>query len=116
MKRFIRTRKTRHLEKFLSNLFTERDEFAFEFLQKVLPEFEMDFTPVPTIDSSVAKKITTPITIFAAKKDVIFPGEKMLRRARGIFPSLKDAILMEDSKHVQDKSQNESIVKLIMAE
>ena len=50
MKRFMRSKNTRHVEKFLSNLFTERDEFALAFIPKVIPGFEMDFTPVPIID------------------------------------------------------------------
>mgnify|MGYP006291255057 FL=1 len=47
----MKSRKTRHVEKFLSNLFTEWDKFALAFLQKVIRGFEMDFTPVPVIDS-----------------------------------------------------------------
>ncbi|MCZ4409470.1 alpha/beta hydrolase [Cryomorphaceae bacterium 1068] len=114
MRRFMKSKKTRHVEKFLSNLFTERDEFALAFLQKVIAEFEMDFTPVPTIDSVKAKKITTPITIFAAKEDVLFPGRKMIKRASSIFPSLKESHLIEDSKHVQNKAQNKIIEEAIL--
>jgi len=114
MKRFMRSNKMRHLEKFLSNLFTERDEFALAFLQKVIPEFEMDFTPVPIIDPRKAKSITTPITIFAAKEDIMFPGKKMLNRASKILPSLKESKLFEKSKHVQSKAQNKIIEGAIM--
>jgi pimeloyl-ACP methyl ester carboxylesterase len=114
MKRFMKSKKMRHLEKFLSNLFTERDEFALAFLQKVIPEFEMDFTPVPLIDTKKAKNITTPITIFAAKDDILFPGKKMIKRATKIFPSLKEIKLFENSKHVQNKAQNEIIERAIM--
>lgn len=114
MKRFMKSNKIAHLEKFLSNLFTDRDKFALAFLQKVIPEFEMDFAPVPIIDAKKAKNITTPITIFAAKEDILFPGKKMLIRASKIFPSLKDSKLFEDSKHVQNKKQNRIIEEVIM--
>jgi alpha-beta hydrolase superfamily lysophospholipase len=114
MKRFMKSKKTRHLEKFLSNLFTERDEFALAFLEKVIPGFEMDFTPVPLIDSRKAKNITTPITLFAAKEDILFPGKKMLKRASKIFPSLKESKLFEKSKHVQNKAQNKIIEEAII--
>lgn len=114
MKRFMKTKRTRHAEKLLSNLFTEQDEFALKFLQKVIPEFEMDFTPVPVIDSKKAKNITTPITIFAAKEDVLFPGKKMIKRASKIFPSLKESKLFENTKHVQSKVQNKTIETVIM--
>jgi esterase/lipase len=74
----------------------------------------MDFTPVPIIDSKKAKNITTPITIFAAKEDVLFPGKKMIKRASRIFPSLKESKLFENSKHVQNKAQNKIVEKTIM--
>lgn len=114
MKRYMKTKKIKYVEKFLSHLFTDRDEFAIEFLSKVFLEFEMDFTPVPVIDAKAAKEITTPITLFAAQNDVLFPGNKMIKRAAKIFPSLKKSTLLEDSKHVQNKEQNKQIEQEIM--
>ncbi|MAL18726.1 MAG: alpha/beta hydrolase [Balneola sp.] len=114
MKRYMKTKKVKYVEKFLSHLFTDRDEFAIEFLSKVFLEFEMDFTPVPVIDAKAAKEITTPITIFAAEKDILFPGNKMIKRAAKIFPSLKKSTLLEHSKHVQNKEQNEMIEREIL--
>jgi alpha-beta hydrolase superfamily lysophospholipase len=113
MKMYMKSKKIKHVEKFLSNLFTDRDEFAIEFLSKVFLEFEMDFTPVPVIDAKKAREITTPITIFAAQNDILFPGNKMIKRAAKIFPSLKKSTLLEHSKHVQNKEQNEMIERVI---
>jgi len=114
MKRFIKTKKIKYVEKFLAELFTDRDEFAIKYLSKVFLHFKMDFTPVPIINSKKAKLITTPITLFTAKNDILFPGKKMIDRANKIFPSLKRAILIEDSKHVQNKKQNLNIESVIM--
>lgn len=114
IKRYIKTQKVKYVEKFLSHLFTDRDEFAIDFLSKVFLEFEMDFTPVPVIDANKARKITTPITLFAAENDILFPGKKMLKRAEKIFPSIKKSMLIEDSKHVQNKDQNEVIESIII--
>lgn len=114
MKRYMRTKKPKYVEKFLAAVFTERDPFAIDFLSRVFLAFEMDFTPVPVIAATKAKTIKTPITIFAAKHDILFPGEKMIRRATKIFPSLKETRLFEDSKHVQNKAQNERIEEIIM--
>lgn len=114
MKRYMKTKKLKYVEKFLSHLFTDRDEFAVDFLCKVFLEFEMDFTPVPVIDAKAAKEITTPITLFAAQNDILFPGKKMIKRAAKIFPSLKKSTLLEHSKHVQNKEQNELIEQEIM--
>ena len=73
----------------------------------------MDFTPVPKISKSAAQAITTPITLFAAENDLMFPGPKMIQRANYIFPSLKEAYLLENSKHVQNRNDNSKIESLV---
>ena len=109
MKRYMKTKKVKYVEKFLSHLFTDRDEFAIEFLSKVFLEFEMDFTLVPVINAKKAGAITTPITLFAAQNDILFPGKKMIKRAEKIFTSLRKSTLLEHSKHVQNQEENEII-------
>lgn len=116
MKRYIKTKNTKYLEKFLEVLFSERDEFALNYLSKVFLHFKMDFTPVPTIKKEEAQSIKIPITIIAAKKDIMFPGRKMIKRANKIFPSLKKTILLENSKHVQNRIDNRKIEELILKE
>ncbi|MCA9838205.1 MAG: alpha/beta hydrolase [Trueperaceae bacterium] len=49
MKRFIRGQDNRDLERVLNALFSERDDFAAPFLNKVIPNFDLDFTPIPNI-------------------------------------------------------------------
>ncbi|MGK0452891.1 MAG: pimeloyl-ACP methyl ester carboxylesterase [Paraglaciecola sp.] len=114
MKLYMKTQKNKYLEKFLKTLFTEKDEFALAYLSKVFLYFKMDFTPVPIIKKEEAALIKTPITIIAAKKDIIFPGVKMIKRAHKIFPSLKHIVLLESSKHVQNKTDNRTIETLIL--
>jgi pimeloyl-ACP methyl ester carboxylesterase len=114
MKLYMKTQKNKYLEKFLKTLFTEKDEFALAYLSKVFLYFKMDFTPVPIIKKEEAALIKTPITIIAAKKDIIFPGVKMIKRAHKIFPSLKHIVLLESSKHVQNKIDNRTIETLIL--
>ena len=114
MKRFMKTKKQKYVERFLKEVFTERDQFAIDFLSKVFLNFKMDFTPVPVINTKSAQSIRTPITLIAAKDDLMFPGEKMIKRANKIFPSLRKTLLLEQSKHVQNKVDNKRIVKLIV--
>ncbi|MDO5981228.1 alpha/beta fold hydrolase [Flavivirga spongiicola] len=116
MKLYIKTQNNKYLEKFLKVLFTEKDAFALKYLSKVFLHFKMDFTPVPIIKKEEAKLIKTPITIVAAKKDIMFPGIKMIKRTNKIFPSLKNTVLLESSKHVQNRTDNSKIEKLILKE
>lgn len=114
MKRYMKTKKKKYVEKFLNEVFTDRDEFAIKYLSKVFLNFNMDFTPVPIISKAEAMEIKTPITLIAAKKDIMFPGDKMLRRASKIFSSLKKTVLLGNSKHVQNKADNIKIEELII--
>tara|TARA_R110002074_G_scaffold161480_11_gene319548 strand:- start:16970 stop:17833 length:864 start_codon:yes stop_codon:yes gene_type:complete len=113
MKRYKKTKKIKYIARFMNELFTEKDAFAKEFLSKVFLYFKMDFSPVPVIKTQAAKSIKTAITLIAAKKDLMFPGEKMIKRANNIFPSLKKTLLLEQSKHVQNSTDNKRIVNLI---
>lgn len=114
MKMFMITKKIKYVENFLAEVFTNRDEFAIKYLSKVFLHFKMDFTPVPVIDSEKAKSIKTPVNLFAAKNDILFPGEKMINRAQNMFLNLKSVKLFDDSKHVQNKKQNALIQKVIL--
>ena len=114
MNLYMWTKNQKYVEKFLSAVFTDRDEFAIQFLSKAFLYFKMDFTPVPTITKNEAQSIQTPITLIAAKNDVIFPGIKMINRAKEIFPSLKESLLLEQSKHVQSKEGNKIVEDIIL--
>jgi pimeloyl-ACP methyl ester carboxylesterase len=116
MKQYIRTQKTKYIEKFLETLFSEKDEFALNYLSKVFLYFDMDFSPIPIVKKEEALSIKTPITLIVAKDDIIFPGVKMMKRANKIFPSLKNTLLLENSKHVQNRKDNTKIEKLILQE
>lgn len=114
MKRYMKTQNPKYVEKFLFEIFTDRDEFAIQYLSKVFIHFDMDFTPMPVITKKEAKLINTPITLIAAKHDVIFPGKQMLKRAAKILPTVKKTVFLENSKHVQNRADNELIEALIM--
>lgn len=113
MKRFMKTQKDRYLEQFLASAFTEQDDFAKQSLALVFHHFTMDFSPVLVIKSTEARKIRTPMTLIAAENDILFPGRKMIRRAKKIFPSLQSTVLLKDSKHVQNTTDNARIAAII---
>jgi len=114
MKKFMRTKNTKYLEQFLKEIFSEKDPFALKFMSKILPNFNMDFTPVPTISKQRANSIKTPITLFAAENDLMFPGKKMIQRAVKIFPSLKIHQLFKNSNHVFNKQNNNIVCQIII--
>jgi len=113
MQFYKRRKKSKYVHQFLDALFTARDEFAIAFLSKVFLHFEMDFSPIPSIKNQEGKQIKTPLYIIAAKNDILFPGEKLLKRAKHVFPSLKDTLLLPHSKHVPNEVDNKSIEEYI---
>ena len=72
------------------------------------------FSPLPVISKNRAQNIKTPITIFAAEKDIMFPGKKMIKRAKQIFPSSKELLLLEGAKHVPKATDFKKIEELIL--
>ncbi len=114
LKTYQKTKDPKQVEKFLKALFTERDPFAIEYLSWVFLHFDMDFNPIPVISKSEAASIQTPLTIIGARKDILFPGKKMIKKARKEFPALRRAILLEESRHVQNRAANNQIEELIM--
>jgi pimeloyl-ACP methyl ester carboxylesterase len=108
LKKFIKTNNQQYIKKVMNVLFTEYDDFALTFMSTTFQHCNMDFSPLPIISKKNAQKITTPITIFAAEKDLMFPGGKMIKRAKRIFPTLKEVVLLKGSKHVpSNKGFNE---------
>ena len=116
MKMYVFTKKRKYIKKFLGNLFSQKDEFAINYLSKVFLNFKMDFTQVPEIKAKEARTINTPIALFAAENDVLFPGVKMIEKAKKLFPNLTKTVLFENSNHVQNAKQNTQIENLIIQE
>ena len=114
MRRYMSNGKEKHLDDFLNTTFSDPDPFAKKFLPEVLKHFEMDFSPLPTLSKVNAAKITTPLTIIGAEKDMMFPGKKLLKRAKQIFPSLSENVLLPNSKHVQTRADNLKIEEMIL--
>lgn len=114
LKKFIKTNNDHYLKKVIKALFSEADDFAIQFMGTTFQNCNMDFSPLPIIAKKSAQQIETPITIFACKKDIMFPGRKMIKRAKRIFSSIEDVVLIEDAKHVPDSKDFKKIEDLII--
>lgn len=114
IKSFIKSKKTKAIKKVLNALFSEFDSFALQFMSATFLNCNMDFSPLPVISKNSAKNIKTPISIIACEKDIMFPGKKMIKRGKQIFPSLKEVVLLENSKHVPTTQNFKIIEDLIL--
>jgi len=107
------TKNTKYIRRFLGNIYAEIDEFAEAFLSMVTLNYRIDFSSVPIISKQEAAKVKTPLSIFGAEHDILFPGEMVLKRAKQLFPSLRDAVLLKDSKHIPSKHNYRDIADYI---
>ncbi|KAB1071344.1 alpha/beta hydrolase [Tamlana haliotis] len=114
LKKFIKTNNQKHIKKVLGALFSEYDDFALEYMSLTFQHCNMDFSPLPIISRDRAKSIKTPITIFACEKDIMFPGKKMIKRAKRVFPTLKEVFLFKASKHVPTNKEFNKIEEVII--
>ncbi|MGB5981990.1 MAG: alpha/beta hydrolase [Nonlabens sp.] len=114
LKKFIRTGNDKYLKKVMNALFNERDDFAFQFMGTTFQNCNMDFSPLPVISKQSAKNINTPLTIIAAEEDILFPGKKMIKRAKQIFPALCKTVVLKASKHVPNAKNFKRIEDLIL--
>jgi pimeloyl-ACP methyl ester carboxylesterase len=114
LKKFIKTNNQKYIKKVMNVLFSEYDDFALTYMSTTFQHCNMDFSPLPVISKNSSKNIKTPITIFAAEKDIMFPGKKMIKRAKQVFSSLEEVVLLEDSKHVPSLSNLKTIQELIL--
>ncbi|MGK0413574.1 MAG: pimeloyl-ACP methyl ester carboxylesterase [Polaribacter sp.] len=80
-------------------MFAEHDDFGLAFMATTFQNCNIDFSPLPMIFKQSAKNIKTPLTIIAAEKDIMFPGRKMIKRAKRTSPSLNEIVLLENSKY-----------------
>lgn len=101
------------LKYFLSVLYTKPTLYLQELLPNVFANYKITFGKTPLIRAAQAQKINTPINIVAARRDVLFPGIRLLKRAQSIFPSLDEVLLLENSRHVSGCLENEQIAQFI---
>ena len=113
VKEYRRRSNNQHLTCFLDSFFSEQDAFVNNFFSNLFLHYEMDFSPIPLIKKEKAASIKTPVYFIGAENDLLFPGQKLLARAKKIFPSLQGTLLLKKSKHVPNKSDNRRIIEFI---
>ncbi|WP_346856641.1 alpha/beta hydrolase [uncultured Draconibacterium sp.] len=104
-----------NLHEFSSNLFSEKNNYRMQLLALTLGNYIPDSANGPLFRKKDVAQIGTPIYIFAAEYDVLFPGIQLLKRAKKLFPSIQDVWLLKNSKHFLPTDDNKLIAQLIYA-
>ncbi|WP_250432454.1 alpha/beta fold hydrolase [Hanstruepera flava] len=114
LKKFIKTNNPKYIKRVMDALFSEYDTFALQFMSATFQHCNMDFSPLPLLSKKAAQQIQTPITIFAAEKDLMFPGKKMIKRANRLFPNFLQTQLLKGSKHVPSTADFKRIEAVVL--
>lgn len=110
MKKFQNTKNEVYLKKCLLNLYDEFDELTFNYQKEIFLNFKMDFSVTPNFKASELQKIKTPISIIVSKNDFFIPALKLKKRGKKIT-SLKNFIVLENSKHIPAKEKLQNAFK-----
>ncbi|MCP3162292.1 alpha/beta fold hydrolase [Myxococcus qinghaiensis] len=89
----------RRLKAFVRHLLTTTDDDWAPFLGDAVRAFNMDMRIPALAKPEELAKLKAPTLVLAGDGDVSFPGEKLLARARELFPTLTSEDLVKDCRH-----------------
>lgn len=87
------------LSKAMYPLCSERNDEFIELMKLAYKHTHFEIIMPRNVTKKELIKFNSPVYILAGEDDIIFPGKKVLERAKKIFPNLKEAILLTKYKH-----------------
>lgn len=82
------------------SMFTEFDDVWLPFVGEASRRTRIDFTVPSTVTPEEFAGLKAPVCVVAADRDLMFPGEAVLERAKVLFPTLEETILLENCAHM----------------
>lgn len=86
------------LQAFLGAIFTGFDEAWAGWIRDAMVHYRQDFRAPPLSSPDSVRGWGGPTLVFGADKDLFFPGEALLARARALFPQAETE-LIADCRH-----------------
>lgn len=114
MKKFKKTEEDRYFQQFMSASATDPGRLTMDYMKEVLLNYEIDTSPIPKMKKKKAAGISIPMYLVASQNDMFFPGEKVIKRAEKIFPSLQGTLLLSRSRHIPSSEDMEEVIRFIV--
>lgn len=89
----------RNFERFAEAQLTVRDPLWVDYLVDALQMFRMDFRAPRNLRDGELAALQAPVQVIAAERDLMFPGARLIERARTVFPTLQHSTLLPGAKH-----------------
>jgi pimeloyl-ACP methyl ester carboxylesterase len=92
----------------------EIDESTFEMVKYTFDNVRIKAGMPSNVKENDIKKYTAPTLLITGEKDIIFPGEKVIARAKTIIPDLK-TYLMKGTGHMCSLSseKNKNVLEMV---
>mgnify|MGYP005994176557 FL=1 len=107
------TKSEKHLKSFLNAFAPDNDDFLYRMLSVMMKGIKLDTRIPELLKPFEIENFKAPVYIIAAKNDVYFPGEKIVKRSKELFSNLKEVYLLENSKHMPSKDSHPIIQQKI---
>ena len=99
MARFRRSPTATNRERFLGNLLTTTDDDWNDYLADAFQSYRMNMSVPPLAKPAEFQALRAPVMVIAAADDYSFPGDRLLLRAKVLFPTLSHSELLPGAKH-----------------
>ncbi len=99
MARFRWSPTPKNRTRFLDNLLSTTDDDWSDYLGDAFQSYQMNMDVPPLATPAEMSALQAPVFVVAAEHDYSFPGDRLLARAKEVFPTLTHAELLTGSKH-----------------
>ena len=99
MARFRRSPTPANRERFLNNLLTTTTDDWSDYLADAFQSYRMNMSVPPLAKPAEFASLRAPVLVIAAADDYSFPGDRLLARAKVLFPTLVHSELLPGAKH-----------------
>lgn len=99
MARFRRSPTEANRARFLGNLLTTTDDDWSNYLGDAFQSYRMNMSVPPLAKPAEFTALRAPVLVIAAADDYSFPGERLLARAKELFPTLVHGEVLPGVKH-----------------
>jgi 2-hydroxy-6-oxonona-2,4-dienedioate hydrolase len=99
MARFRRSPTPGNRERFLNNLLTTTTDDWNDYLNDAFQSYRMNMSVPPLAKPAEFATLKAPVLVIAAADDYSFPGDRLLARAKQLFPTLVHSELLAGVKH-----------------
>lgn len=99
MARFRRSPTESNRVRFLGNLLTTTDDDWSDYLGDAFQDYRMNMSVPPLAKPAEFAGLSAPVMVISAADDYSFPGDRLLARAKQLFPTLVHGEVLPGAKH-----------------